>query len=144
MKSFTQFQSLCPPSLSLSLSFIFSIFNPDALNFSSLLPSFYHVSFSCHCYSPPSLCPHSSPPFMLFIPLSFPAILTSHAPTSPLLVNTVIAWGALQCITDISPLVLFMALSLFKFNQASVEPPEPFQFTTWTPQDGRSCANIKV
>lgn len=87
---------------------------------------------------------------ILFLPLSSPPILISLLSTHPHLsppllpVNTVIAWGALQCITDLSPLVLFMALSLFKFNQASMEPLEPFQFTTWTPQDGKSYANIKV
>lgn len=63
---------------------------------------------------------------------------------SALHVSPVIARGALQCITDLSPLVLFMALSLFKFNQASMEPPEPFQFTAGTPQDEKPYANMKV
>lgn len=123
-------------------------FNHSGYSYSlSFFFSFLHfiLFLFCHCFPPHSLCPHSTPPSILFLPLPSPPILTSRAPLSfPLPVNTVIAWGALQCITDLSPLVLFMALSLFKFNQASMEPPEPFQFTTWTPQDGKSYANIKV
>lgn len=123
MKSFTQF-TLSPPcrrSFFLSPSFI-SVFFLSYLT-PSFLPSVSYLS-PFHPSSPP-------------VPSSSPS-------SSPRPVNTVIAWGALQCITDLSPLVLFMALSLFKFNQASMEPPEPFQFTTWTPQDGKSYANIKV
>lgn len=132
MKSFTQFTLFLPllPQSSCSHFFLLA-FHPVFFPPSPLSPTFT-LSF----------LPHSSPFSILFLPISFPPVLTSTS--SPLAVNTVIAWGALQCITDLSPLVLFMALSLFKFNQPSMEPPEPFQFTTWTPQDGKSYANIKV
>lgn len=120
MKTFINFQSCRPPTLS-------PFFSSPSILFFSLL------SFFCHCFLPPLLC--KSP----FHPSSPPVPSSLSVP-----VNIVIAWGALQCITDLSPLVLFMALSLFKFNQASMEPPEPFQFTTWTPQDGKSNANKKV
>lgn len=124
MKSFTQFtlSSPCRRSFFLSPSFI-SVFFLSFLT-PSLLPPISYLS--------------------PFHPSSPPVPSSSSSSSSPRPVNTVIAWGALQCITDLSPLVLFMALSLFKFNQASMEPPEPFQFTTWTPQDGKSYANIKV
>ncbi len=68
MKSFTQFQSLRLLLLSLFLS---------------LLPSFYPVFFFCHSFPPRSLCPRSSPPSILFLPLSFSPILTSNAPLLP-------------------------------------------------------------
>lgn len=143
MKSFTHFQSFHPPT---SLPFFPSPLSIRWSHFFSLSPSLVLASsfFLCHCFIPPSLCPHS----ILFFKNLYPSlpVLTSCAPllSSSLSVNTVIAWGALHCITDLSPLVLFMALSPFKFNQASMEPPEPFQFTTWMPQDGKSYANIKV
>lgn len=121
MRSFTQF------------TFSFSLFlQSSCCHF--LLLSFHFILFFFL-----SLCPSS------LVPSFHPSLTSPPVPTSsPLPANTVIAWGALQCITDLSPLVLFMALSLFKFNQASMEPPEPFQFTTWTPQDGKSYANIKA
>lgn len=123
MKTFTQ------STLSLSLSLLPLLFQ-----------SFFPVTAFLYLYF---VLPCSSPPLLPF--LSLPPILTSNAHPLPLLpVNTVIAWGTFQCVTDLSPLVLFMALSLFKFNQASMEPPAPFQFTTWTQQDGKSYANIKV
>lgn len=140
MKSLRNLHSL---SLLLSLAHSLSLFSPTAVTFSFFLNS---ILYFCHSFPLPSLCPSSLLP-------SFHPFRTSLASThphlpcpspSPFPVNTVIAWGTFQCVSDLSPLVLFMALSLFKFNQASKEPPAPFQFTTWTQQDGKSYANIKV
>lgn len=88
----------------------------------------------------------SYPFFYFFLPLTIPLIFTSGASFFPLPspCQHCHSMGSPECITDLSPLVLFMVLSLFKFNQASIEPPEPFQFTTWMQQDGKSYANIKV
>lgn len=91
--------------------------------------------------------------FAMFLFLSihtFPSHLASigsplsNLPFFSFPASTIIAWGTFQCVTVCSLQVLFMALFLFKFNQASMEPLEPFQFTTWTQQDGKSNANIKV
>lgn len=135
MKSFTHFQSFKPTySIFLSLLLQSSCCHFFIHSF-SFYPVIFSVTASFHLHH-----------FVLTPPLlpSFSYPSPFHPSSPPLPVNTVIAWGALQCITDLSPLVLFMALSLFKFNQASMEPLEPFQFTTWTPQDGKSYANIKV
>lgn len=61
----------------LSLLIFSSLSNP-----SSFLSFFL---FSCHCFLSPSLCPHSSPPSIFFLRVSFPPMLASGAslPSSP-------------------------------------------------------------
>lgn len=139
MKGFTHFQSFRPPTYSLFLSLLLQSSCCHFFFLSLRFILFFSVIASLHLH------------FVLTSPLllsfSYP-LLSTHprlacTPSSPHPVNTVIVWGALQCVTDLSPLVLFTALSLFKFNQASMEPPEPFQFTTWTPQDGKALRQHK-
>lgn len=92
-------------SLSLLL-FFFPYFIP-----ADIFPSFI---FCCHRFHPPPLCPSKT-----ILPLVLTRRHLCHPPFfSP--VNTVIARGARRCVTDLSTLVLFMAFSLFKFNQTSM------------------------
>lgn len=102
IKSFVPFQSFLP----LTSSLFFPYFIP-----ADIFPSFI---FCCHRFHPPPLCPSKT-----ILPLVLTRRHLCHPPLfSP--VNTVIARGARRCVTDLSTLVLFMAFSLFKFNQTSM------------------------
>lgn len=93
---------------------------------------------------PPLRCLSSARPFILCSRLA-----TSRARCRrlfPSRVTAVIAGGTFQPPRHgpLPPLFLFMTHSPLKFNQPLMEPPAPFQFTTWTQQDGKSHSNIKV
>lgn len=109
----------------------------DLGNQDSLYQSFLNLGFFLQCFY--------SFPFILFTATLHPS---AHPSQTCLFfsfpASTILAWGTVQCVAVCSLQVLFMALFLFKLNQASMEPLEPFQFTTWTQQDGKSNANIKV